>query len=61
MCSNEQTIEQLYFASLQYSSQKYDEIYWASKETYHFFRATLTEIHAIKINNIWTQISFNTS
>ena len=26
----------------------------------HFFRATLTKIHAIKINNIWTQISFNT-
>ena len=35
-------------------------IHWASKETYHFFRATLTKIHAIKINNIWTQISFNT-
>ena len=34
-------------------SQKY--IHWASKETYHFFRATLTKIHAIKIN-IWTQI-----
>ena len=27
---------------------------------YHFFRATLTKIHAIKINDIWTQISFNT-
>ena len=27
-----------------------------SKETYHFFRATLTKIHAIKMNNIWTQI-----
>ena len=35
-------------------------IHWASQETYHFFRATLTKIHAIKINNIWTQISFNT-
>ena len=35
-------------------------IHWASKETYHFFKATLTKIHAIKINNIWTQISFNT-
>ena len=35
-------------------------LYWASKETYHFFRATLTKIHFIKINNIWTQISFNT-
>ena len=34
-------------------------VYWASKETYHFFRATPTKIHAIKFNNIWTQISFN--
>ena len=25
-----------------------------------FFRATLTKIHAIKLNDIWTQISFNT-
>ena len=33
---------------------------WASKETYHTFRATLTKIHAFKIKNIWTQISFNT-
>ena len=33
---------------------------WASKETYHFFRTTLTKIHCIKNNNIWTQISFNT-
>ena len=36
-------------------------LHWASKETYHFFRATLTKIHSIKINHIWTQISFNTS
>ena len=28
----------------------------ASKEIYHFFRARLTKIHAIKINNIWTQV-----
>ena len=35
-------------------------VHWASKETYHFFRATPTKIHAIKINNIWTQISSNT-
>ena len=35
-------------------------IYWASKETYHFFRATLTKIHTIKIDNLWTQLSFNT-
>ena len=34
-------------------------LYWASKETYHFFRATLTKIHHIKINHIWTQISYN--
>ena len=31
------------------------------KETYHFFRATFTTIHCIKINNIWTQISFKYS
>ena len=36
-------------------------IHWASNETYHFFRVTLTKIHSIKINHIWTQISFNTS
>ena len=35
------------------------KIHWASKETYHFFRATLTKIHFIKISNIWAQISFN--
>ena len=35
-------------------------VHWASKETYHFFRATHTKIHCFKINNIWTQISFNT-
>ena len=34
-------------------------IHWASKETYHFFRATLTKIHCIKIDNIQTQISYN--
>ena len=35
------------------------ELHWASKETYHFFRATLTKIHCIKINHIWTQISYS--
>ena len=35
-------------------------VHWAWNETYHFFRAMLTKIHDIKINNIWTQISFNT-
>ena len=35
-------------------------IHWASKGTYHFFRAKLTKIHAIKNNHIWAQISFNT-
>ena len=29
------------------------------KETYHFFRATLTKIHCIKINHIWIQISYS--
>ena len=37
------------------------EIHWASKETYHLFMATLTQIHCTKINNIWAQISFNSS
>ena len=31
-------------------------IHWASKETYHFFRVTLTKIHAVNMNHIWTQI-----
>ena len=35
-------------------------LHCASKETDHFFRTTLPKIHCIKINNIWTQISFNT-
>ena len=30
---------------------QYIYIHWASKETYHFFRATLTKIHCIKINH----------
>ena len=34
-------------------------INWASKETCHFFRATLIKIRRIKINNILTQISYN--
>ena len=34
-------------------------VHWASKETYHFFRAMLTKIHGIKINHIWTQISYS--
>ena len=44
------------------NSNKYspNNVHWASKETYHFFRTTLTKSHCIKINNIWTQISFNT-
>ena len=37
------------------------EVHWVSKETYHFFRATLTKIHCIKINHIWTQISYSFS
>ena len=31
-------------------------INWASKETYHFFRVTFTEIHCIKMIHIWTNI-----
>ena len=27
-------------------------LHWASKETYHFFRATLTKIHHIKMDHI---------
>ena len=34
-------------------------MHWASKETYHFFRATLTKIHFIKINHIKAQISYD--
>ena len=34
------------------------EVHLASKETFHFFTATLTKIHRIKINHIWTQISY---
>ena len=30
------------------------------KRNSHFFRTTLTKFHCIKINNFWTQISFNT-
>ena len=32
------------------------KVYWASKEAYHFFRVTFTEIHSIKMIPIWTQI-----
>ena len=34
-------------------------VHWASKETYHFFRATLTKNHCIKINHIYTQIGYS--
>ena len=34
----------------------YIYVHWASKETYHFFRVTFTEIHCIKMIHIWTQI-----
>ena len=34
-------------------------IHWASKET-SLLQVMLTKIHAIKINNIWTQIIVNT-
>ena len=32
-------------------------LHWASKETYHCFRAILTEIHHIKINHICYSLS----
>ena len=35
--------------------------YTERQKKHHFCRAMLTKIHAVKINNIWTQISFNTS
>ena len=35
-------------------------VYTEHQKKHHFFRVALTKIHAIKINNIWTQISFNT-
>ena len=35
-------------------------IHWASKETYHFFRATLTKTQSIKMNHISTQFSYST-
>ena len=31
-------------------------LHWASKETYHFFRVTFTEIHCIKMIHIWIQV-----
>ena len=34
--------------------------YTERQNKHHFFRATLTKIHVIKINIIWTQINFNT-
>ena len=40
-----------------YLAQPY-QVNWASKETYHFFRAMLTKIYCIKINHIQTQISY---
>ena len=39
----------------------YDYLYTERQKKHHFFRVTLTKIHDFKINNIWTQLSFNTS
>ena len=40
------------FLPVDYFDQINDlNIHWASKETYHFFRATLTKIHGIKISH----------
>ena len=33
-------------------------IHWASKETYHFFRVTLTKIHSIKLDHNWTKLQY---
>ena len=33
--------------------------YTERQKKHHFFRVTLTKIHSITINHIWTQISFN--
>ena len=33
-------------------------IHWASREAYHFFRAALAKFQSIKMNHIWTQISY---
>ena len=35
-------------------------IHWASKETYHFFRATHIKIQSIRMNHNWAYISYNT-
>ena len=35
-------------------------MHWASKETCHFFKATLIKIHPIKMSHISTQISYGT-
>ena len=37
------------------------DLHWASKETYHFSRATLIKIQSTTINHNWAQISYSTS
>ena len=37
------------------------KIHWESKETYHFFRATVATIHLIRIIHIWIQMSYTCS
>ena len=49
-----------YHINLHTHAYTHSYLHWASKQTYHFFRAMFTEIHWIKINHIWTQINFNT-
>ena len=36
------------------------DVHWASKETYHFFKATHIKIQSIKMNHNWAQISSST-
>ena len=41
----------MYRPSLGWIESRAGYIHWASKENYHFFRATLTKIYRIKINH----------
>ena len=45
-----------YIVTCVHSMQFPFKIHWASKETYHLFRVTFTEIHCIKMIHVWTQI-----
>ena len=55
------TIQQCFENQKSQSDKSDINIHWASKETYHFFGATLTKIHSINMNHIhiWTQINYS--